>query len=147
MRKTAKKKLTGAYSFTGSSRFLLSVVAVFVCIFAVACLVSYNLYKNAVRNTIRTNETRAELLGIIVLEHHKAALGIVRSYASRPLLVDAVRKKDFEGTLVHLTNLSKDNPEMVSSWISNPDSTAWVNFPVDKRGYDKDLLTGSGIKA
>ena len=28
---------------------------------------------------------------------------------------------------------------MVSSWISNPDSTAWVNFPVDKRGYGKDL--------
>ena len=117
----------------------MSLVAVFVFIFAVASLVSYTSYKNAVRNTIRSNETRADLLGKIVLEHHRAALGIVQSYTSRPLLVDAVRKKDFEGALLHLTNLSKENPEMVSSWISNPDSTAWVNFPVDKRGFSKDL--------
>jgi PAS domain S-box-containing protein len=122
-----------------SFRFTLSLVAVFVSIFAVASLVSYNSYKNAVRNTIRSDETRAELMGKIVLEHHRAALGIVQSYASRPLLVDSVRKKDFEGALTHLTNLSKENPEILSSWISNPDSTAWVNFPVDKRGFNKDL--------
>ena len=122
-----------------SFRFALSLVAVFISIFAVASLVSYISYKNAVRNTIRSNETRAELMGKIVLEHHRAALGIVQSYASRPLLVDSVKKKDFEAALLHLTNLSKENPEILSSWISNPDSMAWVNFPVDKRGYNKDL--------
>ena len=139
MRTTAKRKRNEAYQFTDSSRFLLSLIAAFILIFAVACLAAYTSYRNAVRNTIRSNETRAELLGRIVLEHHRAALGIVQSYASRPLLVDSVKKNDFEGALLHLTNLSKDNPEMVSSWISNPDSMAWVNFPVDKRGYGKDL--------
>jgi PAS domain S-box-containing protein len=122
-----------------SFQFVLSLVAIFALIFAVASLVSYTSYKKAVRNTIRSNETRADLLGKIVLEHHRAALGIVQSYTSRPLLVEAVKKKDFNGALLHLTNLSKENPEMVSSWISNPNSMAWVNFPVDKRGFGKDL--------
>jgi PAS domain S-box-containing protein len=127
------------YSLTKPSLFFLVLLAAFVLIFGVACLVGYNSYGNAVHSTIRQNETRAELLGKIVLEHHRAALGIVQSYASRPLLVNSVRKKDFEGALLHLTNLSKENPEVATSWISNPDSTAWANFPVDTNGYGKDL--------
>jgi PAS domain S-box-containing protein len=135
----AKTKFNGSFLLTESSTFFLSLLAAFVFIFGLACLAAYGTYRNAIHHTIVSNETRADLLGKIILEHHRAAIGIVQSYASRPLLVDAVRRKDFEAALLHLTSLSKSNPEIETSWISNPDSTAWVNFPVDVRGYGKDL--------
>jgi PAS domain S-box-containing protein len=53
--------------------------------------------------------------------------------------VNSVKKKDFEGALRHLTDLVKNNPEAEWPFIANPDSTVWVNSPVDKRVFNKDL--------
>jgi hypothetical protein len=105
----------------------------------VACIVAYDSYRKATRATIRSNETRAALLAKLILEHERAAIGVLRSYGSRPLLVDSVKKKDFEGAVRHLSDLLKNNPEAEGPFIANPDSTVWVNFPVDKRVFNKDL--------
>ncbi|HVN95797.1 MAG TPA: PAS domain S-box protein [Syntrophorhabdaceae bacterium] len=139
MRNPSKSSPNAAGFLTEPFLFVLILLVAFVLVFGSACLVAYHSYRNAVHYAIQSDETRAKLIGGIVLEHHKAALGIVQSYASRPLLVDAVRKKDFKKALFHLTSLSTNNPEFATSWISNPDSTAWVNFPVDTRSYGRDL--------
>ena len=104
-----------------------------------ACIVAYNSYTKATEATIRSNETRANLLAKLILEHQRAAIGVLRSYGSRPSLMDSVKRKDFEGALRHLTDLVKNNPEMEWPFIANPDSTVWVNFPVDERSFNKDL--------
>ena len=119
--------------------FLLSLLLSFVIIFGVACIVAYQSYTKAIDATIRSNETRATLLAKLILEHQRAAIGVLRSYASRPELVDSVKRRDFEGTLRHLTDLAKNNPEMDWPFISNPDSTVWVNYPVDRQVMNKDL--------
>ena len=75
----------------------------------------------------------------LILEHQRAAVGVLRSYASRPLLVDSVKRRDLEETLPHLTDLVKNNPEMDWPFISNPDSTVWANYPVDRQVMNKDL--------
>lgn len=127
------------YSWEKPSAFVASLCISFVIIFGIACLVAYNSYKNAIKYTIRSNGARANLLAKIILEHQRAAIGVVRSYGNRPLLIESVKRKDFEEAVKHLANLVKNNPEIEGAFISNPDSTAWVNFPIDKQGLNKDL--------
>jgi signal transduction histidine kinase len=127
------------YSLEKPSVFISSLLASFILIFGVACLVAYHAYKNTIHYTIHSNKARANLLAEIILEHQRAAIAVVRSYANRPLVIHSIEKKDFEEAVQHLANLIKNNPEIESAFISNPDSTAWVNFPMDKQGLNRDL--------
>jgi PAS domain S-box-containing protein len=121
------------------SAFTLSLLVSFCIIIGGACIVAYSSYTKATGAARQSNEAQANLLAKLILEHQRATIGVLRSYASRPLLVTSVKRKDFEGVLRHLTDLTKNNPEVEWPFIANPDSTVWVNFPTDKRAYNKDL--------
>ncbi|HVP79466.1 MAG TPA: PAS domain S-box protein [Thermodesulfobacteriota bacterium] len=127
------------YPFENRPAFVISLLLCFVVIFGVACIIAYQSYTRAIDAAIHSNETRATLLAKLILEHQRAAIGVLQSYADRPLLVDSVKKRDFDGTLKHLIDLAKHNPEMDWPFISNPDSTVWVNYPVDRQVMNKDL--------
>jgi signal transduction histidine kinase len=127
------------YSVKGSFTFLLGLFVSFIIIFGLACSVAYNTYNNAINFTIRSNETRANLLAKIILEHQRAAIGVIRSYAQRPLLVDSVKKKDFEKAIIHLASLVKNNPEIELTFITDPGGILWVNFPVFKEALNQNL--------
>ena len=127
------------YSLEKRSVFVLSLLFSFCIIFGVACVVAYNSFTRAIDANIRSNDSRATLLAKLILEHQRAAIGVLRSYGSRRSLMNSVKRKDFEGILRHLTDLVKNNPEMEWPFISNPDGIIWVNFPVDKRVLNKDL--------
>ena len=127
------------YSLEKPSVFISSLVVSFVLIFGVACLVAYNTYKTAINHTIRSNETRVNLFAKIILEHQRAAIGIIRSYGSRPLLVDSVKRRDFEEAVRHLTNLVKNNPEIEMAFITDPGGTLWANFPIFKEALSQNL--------
>jgi signal transduction histidine kinase len=119
--------------------FLFSLFVSFVLIFGVACLVAYNTYNHTIKYTIRSNETRANLLATIILEHQRAAIGVIRSYAHRPLLVDSVKRKNLEKAIGHLTSLVKNNSEIELTFITDPGGTLWVNFPVFREAFNQDL--------
>jgi PAS domain S-box-containing protein len=127
------------YPFEKRPVFLLSLLLAFVIIFGAAYIVAHKSYTKAIDATIRSNETRATLLAKLILEHQRAAIGVLQSYADRPFLVDSVKKRDFEGALKHLIDLAKHNPEMDWPFIANPDSTVWVNYPVDRQVMNKGL--------
>ena len=127
------------YSLEKPSIFISSLVVSFVLIFGVACLVAYNTYKTAINHTIRSNETRVNLFAKIILEHQRAAIGIIRSYGSRPLLVDSVKRRDFEEAVRHLTSLVKNNPEIEMAFITDPGGTLWANFPIFKEALSQNL--------
>lgn len=127
------------YSLEKPSVFISSLVVSFVLIFGVACLVAYNTYKTAINHTIRSNETRVNLFAKIILEHQRAAIGIIRSYGSRPLLVDSVKRRDFEEAVRHLTSLVKNNPEIEMAFITDPGGTLWANFPIFKEALSQNL--------
>ena len=101
-----------SYLLERSSAFALALLVSFVLIFGVASILAYNSYFKATQNIIRSNETKANLLAKLILEHERAAVGILRAYRNRPLIVDSVKRKDFEGVVEHLADLAKNNPEM-----------------------------------
>lgn len=84
-------------------------------------MIAYNTYNNAINRTIRSNETRADLVAKIILEHQRATIGVIRSYGNRPSLMDSVRRKNLEQVVIHLSSLVKNNPEIemifITSWI------------------------------
>ncbi|MGA2315100.1 MAG: cache domain-containing protein [Thermodesulfobacteriota bacterium] len=127
------------YSLEKPSVFISSLLISFVFIFGVACWVAYKTYNTAINHTIRSNKIRATLFAKIILEHQRAAIGVIRSYGSRRLLVDSVKRKDFEEAVRHLTSLVKDNPEIEMVFITDPGGTLWANFPIYKEAFNQNL--------
>jgi signal transduction histidine kinase len=127
------------FSLEKLSVFVLTLLVSFIVTFGVACLIAYNIYNNAINHAIRFNETRTNLLTKIILEHQRATIGVIRSYGNRPLLVESVKRKDFEETVSHLSSLVKNNPEIEMAFITDPGGTLWANFPIYKEAFNQDL--------
>lgn len=127
------------YWLEKSSSFTLVLLVSFIVILGGASILAYNSYNKMAQNIIRSNKTRANLLAKLILEHERAAVGILRAYRNRPLVVDSVKRKNFERVVEHLADLAKNNPEMEWPFVSNPDGTIWANFPVDRRVMNIDL--------
>ena len=119
--------------------FLLSLSVSFVLIFGMACLVAYNTYKVAIKHTIQSNETRTHLLAKIILEHQRAAIAVVQSYANRPLVINSVKKRDFEEAVRHLSDMANNNPEIEMPYITDPSGTLWVNYPIFEEAFNQNL--------
>ncbi|MFB3885675.1 MAG: PAS domain S-box protein [Thermodesulfobacteriota bacterium] len=127
------------YPFKRRSAFVTSLLLCFIVIFGMACIVAYKSYMKAIDATVRSNETRVTLLAKLILEHQRAAIGVLQSYSDQPLFVDSVRRRNFEETLKYLADLVKKNPEMDLPFLSSPDGIVWVNYPVDKQVLNKDF--------
>jgi hypothetical protein len=119
------------------SIFILAVIFIFV--FGIAFIVGYSHYKSHIKHTISGNKSTANLLAAIVLEHQKATIGIIQSYASRRLLINAAKKKDFNEIIKHLTHIKENNPEIDTAFITAQDGTLWANFPIDKESHGKNF--------
>jgi signal transduction histidine kinase len=128
-----------SYSLEKRSVFASALIISFVIIIGLAGLVAYNTYTTGTDHVIRANDTRANLITKIVLEHERAAIGVIRSYANRPLLVDSVKRKDIEGVGSHLTSLVKNNPEVQAGFITDPGGTLWANIPIYKEALNQNL--------
>lgn len=127
------------HSFKEHLAFLLSLSISFVLIFGIACLVAYNAYRVATNDTIRSNETRTHLLSKIILEHQRAAIAVVQSYANRRLVIDSAKKKDFEEAVWHLSDMTNNNPEIEMAYITDSSGSLWVNYPVSKEAFNQDF--------
>jgi len=121
------------------SVFISSLLVSFVLIFGVACVFAYHAYKDAVDHTVFSNETRANLLAKIILEHQRAAITVIRSYANRPLVIESVKKKDIKEATRHLSNMIENNPEIEMGYITDPSGTLWVSFPNFKEAFNQNL--------
>ncbi len=119
--------------------FPLSLSVSFVLIFGIACVVAYNAYRVAINDTIRSNEARTHLLARIILEHQRAAIAVVQSYANRPRVIDSAKKKDFEGAVLHLSEMANINPEIEMAFITDLSGTLWVNYPIFREAFNENL--------
>src|SRR5512146_2121303 len=90
------------YPLESRPAFIMTLVLAFLIIFGLAGIIAYKSYTKATGDTIRSNETRAALLSKLILEHQRAAVGVLELYADQPSLVDSVKKMDFERTIEHL---------------------------------------------
>ncbi len=118
--------------------FFLIQLLLFVTIFAMAFNIEYKHFMDATREMIKANNSTAQQLSHVVLEHHKSIIGILQSYATRPLLINAVRKKDFEAATTHLADMKKNNSEIDLTFITDRNGVLWVNYPYFPEEMNKD---------
>jgi PAS domain S-box-containing protein len=119
--------------------YVVIVAVTFVLIILIATSIVHSRYRNVLKDTVNENRITANLLSSLVYEHQKAAISILESYAQRPLVAEAVAKKDFNHLVPHLQSLSKNHSEIDALFITDHSGTLWINYPVDRTAYGKNL--------
>ena len=115
------------------------ILLVFLVISGTTSLVIYHQYAEEKSHAVASDMVVARLLADLVLEHEKAAIGLLQSYASRPALIEAVKKKDVAAIHPRLASLKKGNDEIDLVFVTDRDGTVWVNFPVFPEAIGKNL--------
>jgi PAS domain S-box-containing protein len=117
--------------------------AVIAAMFVIAVLVTFGFmdshYRHELKNTIRDNRSNAKLVSSLIYEHQRAAIGILESYAQRPLLKDAVKEQDFDEVIGHLKTLRRNHSELDALFITDVRGIAWANYPMDRSVYGKNM--------
>ena len=90
---------------------VFTAVVFFILIFGIAIFLGWRQFETTRHNALTADKTTASLLADLMLEHNKAAMGILQSYAHRPLFIDAVKSKNLAGAYRHLSDLKK-NPRL-----------------------------------
>lgn len=125
--------------FEEKKLYAVIIVSAFIITFFITFSIIHNHYQYVLKDTINENISTAKLLCSLMYEHQKAAVGILESYAERPLIIDAVKKKDFNYVVPHLQSLSKNYTEMDALFITDQYGTLWANYPVDSKAFGKNL--------
>ena len=110
----------------------------FILILGIAIFLGWRQFETTRHNTLTADETTANLLADLILEHNKATIGILQSYASRPLFIAAVKNKDLAGVHRHLSNLKK-NAAIDLTFVTDKHGLFWANFPVFPEAIGKNL--------
>jgi PAS domain S-box-containing protein len=125
--------------FEGKKLYAVIIAFLLMITFFITFYTMRNHYQYVFKNVITENTLTANLLSSLLYEHQKAAISILESYAQRPLFIDAVKKKDFHRALYHLKSLSEHHSEIDNLFITDQYGTVWANYPVDSKGFGKNL--------
>ena len=117
---------------------VLTGVVLFILIFGIAVFLGFRQIETTRHNALTADKTTANLLADLILEHNKATIGILQSYALQPRFIDAVKNNDFETAYKHLSDLKK-NAEIDLSFVTDKRGILWVNFPLFPEAFGKDL--------
>ena len=126
-------------TYNGSHRFVrgwsisVIVIAAFFVILLTGVYISYQHHKNNLNNFLNEDRIVAKLLSVSIQERKKAIIGSLQSYASRPLLIDAAKKKNFFAAMRELGDFKKDNADIESVFISDKEGNIWaINPPFEE---------------
>jgi PAS domain S-box-containing protein len=103
-------------------------VGLFAVILGFTIFLGYRQFETARYNALTTDKATANLLADLILERNRATIGILQSYAHRPLFIDAVKNRDLAGVNRHLTDLKK-NAEIDLTFVTDKAGILWANFP------------------
>jgi PAS domain S-box-containing protein len=117
---------------------MFTVVGLFILIFGIAIFLGWRQFETARHNALIADKTTTNLLADLILEHNKATMGILQSYAHRPLFITAVKNKDLAGAYRHLSDLKK-NAEIDMTFVVDKRGILLVNFPMFPESMGKDL--------
>ncbi len=133
MTQTEKDSLKGGGFlawYLQSRTLALLILLIFLLILGVATYQGAQHYRNRLAQIRTANQTAANLLALFIGEHQKAMVDILRSYATRPLLVQAVKSRQPERAREHLISLAKENPEFATLFITDREGTLWASHPL-----------------
>ena len=117
---------------------LFTVVGLFILIFGIAIFLGYRQFETTKHNALSADKTTANLLADLILEHNKATIGIIQSYAHRPLFIAAVKNRNVAGVYRHLSDLKK-NAEIDLTFVTDKRGILLMNFPMFPESTGKDL--------
>lgn len=117
---------------------VLIMAGLFILIVGFTVFLSYRHFETTRQNALNADRTTANLLADLLMEHNKATIGILQSYAQRPLFIDAVKRKNRAGVYRHLIDL-KRNTEIDLIFVTDEHGRLWTNFPVFPEAIGKDF--------
>ena len=116
--------------FITGRNLVMICLALFLCLGAGTLFLCVNKYQSATELSLKEDRTTANLLSLILEEHLAKVVKTMESYASRPLLVQAAKKKDAIRAHEHLANLVTTNPGIDSIIFTNEAATLWASYPL-----------------
>ena len=119
--------------------FNLIIASVFLFLSGTAFYLCYQHGESTREQALKEDRARANLLAVILREHFEKIVKTMESYATRPLLLQAVRNRDGEKAGTHLHSLTQNSPDIESVIIADKQGKAWVSYPHRPELYVKDL--------
>jgi PAS domain S-box-containing protein len=121
-------------------RFLaIGIFLLFLIISGITALLVQNQLRELKNQVLASDRVMAGFLSDLIVEHEKATIGILQSYASRPSFVNAVKRKNVAGAQIDLQDLKKNNAEIDLTFVTDQNGTLWANYPVFPEALGKDL--------
>jgi PAS domain S-box-containing protein len=120
-------------------------VVLFILIFGIAVFLCWRQFETTRHNALTADKTTANLLADLILEHNRATIGILQSYAHRPLFIAAVKNKDLARAYRHLSDLKK-NAGIDLTFVTDTRGILWANFPVFPEAIGNDLSSRDWYK-
>jgi PAS domain S-box-containing protein len=115
--------------FTGRRNVALIILTVFILLSGTAFFLGSEHHRSATEQALKEDRATANLVSLILREHLQIIVKTMESYASRPLLLQAVREKNVEEATRHLISLKKSNPDMDIMVIIDKEGTFWAAYP------------------
>ncbi|OPY78984.1 MAG: Cyclic di-GMP phosphodiesterase response regulator RpfG [Syntrophorhabdus sp. PtaU1.Bin058] len=119
--------------------FFLVQLLLFVVICAMAFNIEYNHVMNEMRDEGALNNATAKHIAHMMEEYNKSIIMILHSYTTRPLLIDAVQRKDLKAATVHLVDIKRNNPAIDLIAITDHNGVLWVDYPYRPEAVNPDL--------
>ena len=101
----------------------------FLILSAASFFLIYGHYRDAREQVFREDRKSAKLISLIVEAYLNEIRSTLESYASRPLLLEAVRRRDVLAAKQHLASLNRVSPGMDSLLIADKLGTVWISLP------------------
>lgn len=121
-------------------RFLaIGIFLTFLVISGITALLLQYQFRELKNQALASDRVMTNLLSDIIVEHERAAIGILQSYASRPLFVNAAKRKDVDKVHRNLQDLKKSNTEIDLTFVADKNGICWANYPVFPEALGKDL--------
>jgi len=114
------------------------MIGLFLVFFGMAAFLGYQHLETTREHALISDRTTSTLLANVLAEHQKAVIGVLRSYASRPLFIAAVKQRNIAAARRHLANLKK-NHEIDLTFVTDPNGILWLNYPIFPKAIGKDL--------
>lgn len=119
--------------------FPLLILGLFSLCFFIAAYLAVRYYEINLRHAVASNRSTADLISLVVVEHQKAAVSLLQSYAGRPLLIRAARDRSPKRIRPHLASLKSDNREFDSLVVTDVQGTLWASYPEHLDVYGRNF--------
>lgn len=132
--------------FEEKKLYAVIIVLLFAATSFITFFVIRHHYELAIKEIIKDNRSKANFISALISEYQKAVISILESYAQRPLLIDAVREKDFNRVIRHLKSLHERYVGTDALFITDRYGILRTNYPVDETAFGKDLAESDWYK-